>query len=474
MALIIKILGFLYKMLTTRMLGLEGMRLISMIMPSLALCLSLSSLSLQSVCNQNIASNINKKTTSITVIILSCLKITLSSSSIISILMLLSFPIYKYLYADSFIYYPLLSCIPLLFFSNISGVLKGYLEANDQFKITYLSNIIESLSKLASTVIILYLFKNASINIKIIIVFSSLTFSELSSNIYLSYKVKRGRKIKIIKTNNYERKVLKQAIPLTLSTLVNTVVGYINPFIFYYAAKINGFNIIQSTTYYTLISSYAIPLIISGEAGIQTIAKITFPKITKTINNNYRLSKTINDTLVAAMVISFISFSLFQFQTNFLLNIMYGDDLSAPIVRVLSYAYLFSFFDPIFIIILQSLKKEKTIFIITLASQSITMLLTFILTGFSNLYMFGIVIAIISGMLLKFILLAFSSLKVSSFRPNIKLLNFLLLSIIFILALYINKSLFGYIIILLIYCFLLFPLYRYCNKLIDHQKKRHI
>ena len=189
MIIIIKILGLLYKVLTTRLISLEGVRLVSMITPALSLCLSLSSLSIQTVCNQNISKNLAVKTNRVSVIMWSAFKITITSSSIISILMLLSFPIYKYIYQESFIYYPLLLCIPLIFFSNISGVIKGYLEANNLFKTAYFSNVIESTVKITITVLLLFLFNNYDPKIKCFIVFLGLTLSELSSNLYLSFKI---------------------------------------------------------------------------------------------------------------------------------------------------------------------------------------------------------------------------------------------------------------------------------------------
>lgn len=462
MIIAIKILGFLYKMISTRMLGLEGMRLISMIMPALALCLALSSLSIQAVCNQNIASNMNLRTTRISIIMLSCLKITLTSSSIISILMLISFPLYKYIYNDSFIYYPLLLCIPLLFCSNISGVMKGYLEANDEFSITYFSNVVESLTKILLTVILLYIFKDHSINTKAIIVFLSLALSELSSNLVLSYKIKKGRKIKLISTNQYELEVLKQAIPLTLSSLVNTLAGYITPFIFYYAAAKSGFDIIESTTYYALIASYAIPLILSGEAGIQTVVKLAFPKITKNIDNKKELNSIIDKSLIIGIFISVFSFSMYQFQTDNMLNIMYDDTLSAPIVKVLSFAYLFAYLDPIFITILQSFKKEKAILTITVITQIITMSLIFLLTINAAINTLGYVIGLAIGLVLKFIMLAIYAIYISKYKPDkTKLISVVVTSIIYMLALWANKGLIAYIIISSIYFLLLFLLYRY-------------
>lgn len=449
-------------MLTTRMLGLEGMRLISMIMPSLSLCLAVSSLSIQSVCNQNIASNYTFKTTRISVIMLSCLKITLTSSCLISIFMLLSFPIYKYIYNDSFIYFPLLLCIPLLFFSNISGVMKGYLEANDEFRITYFSNVVESLTKIVFTVVLLYIFKDYSIQIKAIIVFFSLSISELSSNIVLSYKIKHKRKIRLIKTNKYERQILKQAIPLTLSSLTNTLVGYITPFIFYYAASKSGIDFMQSTTYYALVTSYAIPLLLSGEAGIQTISKLTFPKITKSINDKNELNKIIDKSLIFAIVISVFSFSLYQFQTDLMLKIMYGDTLSLSIVKILSFVFLFTYIDPIFTTILQSFKKEKGLLLITIFTQIITTISIFFLTINPNIGLLGYVIGLSIGSILKFISLAIYSVHISEYSPDKnKLLLTISLSLIFILILTTNKNIIFYFIISLIYFLLLLLLYYY-------------
>ena len=114
-AAIIKVLGLIYRFLLSRILTLEGMRIISMILPTLSLMLSLSSFSISTVVNQNIAS----KSTTPKTILKSALNITFITSSTISIVLLLSFPIYAKIYDNSFIYFPLIICIPLIYFSNI-------------------------------------------------------------------------------------------------------------------------------------------------------------------------------------------------------------------------------------------------------------------------------------------------------------------------------------------------------------------
>ncbi len=472
----LKIFGLLYKILTTRILGLDGMRLISMIMPTLALCLSVSSLSIQTVCNQNIASNLNFKTTRISVIMLSCLRVTLISSSIISILMLLSFPIYKYIYQESFIYYPLLLCIPLLFLSNTSGVMKGYLEANNEFGITYFSNLVESLTKLLLTVILLIIFKNKSLEFKTIIVFSCLTLSELSSCLVLSYKIKHKRKIQFIRTNSYERKVLKQAIPLTLTSLSTTISGYITPFVYYYACSKINIDFLESTTYFALVTSYAIPLLISGQYGILTISKFIFPNITKNINHPNQLNSILDKAFLISIVVAIVSFALCFFQAENMLNLMYDDATSAHIVKFLAPIYLFIYFDPIFIVILQSYKKEKSLLWITIISQVITIISIYALSINPFFNTAGYIIGFSIGALLKCIILFFCSLKVTKYKPNLfKYFLFLVPSVCYIALLTISNNAFYYLIISLIYILLclLFYCYFYSNKLKSLHNMKH-
>lgn len=452
MILSIKIFGFLYKIISTRMLGLEGMRLISMIMPSLSLCLCISSLSIQTVCNQNIASNLNLKTTRISVIMLSCLRVTLASSSIISIFMLLSFPLYKYLYQDSFIYYPLLLCIPLLFFSNTSGVMKGYLEANNNFKVPYFSNFVENLTKLAATITLLYIFKNKSIEFRVAIVFFCLTLSELSSNLVLSYKIKRKRKIQIIKTNFYEKKVLMQAIPLTLSSLIVTIGGYITPFIYYYACKKAKIDFYESTTYFALITSYAIPLLTNGQYGILTISKFLFPNITKNFNNSKKLYNLLDKAFILSSIIAITSFSLCFFQPEFMLKIMYKDTASASIVKFLAPIFLLIYFDPILVIILEANKKEKYLLWITLISQIISIILIYVFSSMPFFNKTGYLIGFSIGAIIKCVLLFIIAFKISNYKPSRQMLFILILiTAMYILFLILSSNIIYYFIITALY-----------------------
>ncbi|MGM9970571.1 MAG: oligosaccharide flippase family protein [Anaeroplasma sp.] len=477
MSIIIKALGLLYKIITTRFLGLEGMRLMSMIMPMLSLCLSLSSFSIQAVCNQTISLNITTKENKTSIIMLSCLRVTLISSSIVAILMLLSFPIYKYIYNESFIYYPLLLCIPLIYLSNTSGVMKGYLEANNKFSITYASNVIESIAKLFLSAILLIILRDYSIKIQVTICFFTLMVSEITSCIFLSIKIKKGKKINLrTKTNKYEYKIFKQALPLTLESLLTTLVGYITPFIFYFAAEKNSFSLYDSTCYYTLVSAYAIPLLINGQFSTLTLTKLIFPNVTKN-RNNPKLNDILNQAIYIIIFFSIISFTLCYYQGELLLNVLYKDSQSYDMVKIMAPIYVFLYFDPLFIMILQAFNKEKLLFGISLISHLISMLLIYFLTISPSILLKGYILGLSIGALVKCILLMITSLKICRFNPSLaKIFTAMFLSIIYIVLVSTSTSITAYCLLTLLFLSLglLFYYFFYNKNLFFQLDSQHI
>lgn len=354
--------------------------------------------------------------------------------------------------------------------------MKGYLEANNEFGTTYFSNLVESLTKLLLTVFLLILFKEKSLEFKTIIVFLCLTLSELSSCLVLSYKIKHKRKIQWIKTNSYERQVLKQAIPLTLTSLSATVSGYITPFVYYYACSKIQIDFLESTTYYALVTSYAIPLLISGQYGILTISKFIFPNITKNINRPQRLNAILDKAFLISIVVAVISFTLCFFQADTMLKLMYDDTTSAHIVKFLAPIYLFIYFDPIFIVILQSYQKEKSLLWITILSQVITIISIYALSVNPFFNTAGYIIGFSIGALFKCIALFFFSLKTSGYKPNgLRYLAFLIPSAGYVALLLLSKNPIYYLAISLAYILLCLGLYCcfYSNRLKSLQSRRH-
>lgn len=462
LGLTIKIISLLYKIISTRLLGLEGMKIIAILSPILGLSLTLSSFQTGVVTNQNIASNIKSGKTKIRIILLSSLKITLTSSTIISILLLLSFPLYSLIYDDKTLYYLIILFIPLIFICNISSLIKAYLEAYNNFNYIYITNTIEMILKIILMIVVLSIFKNYSIKTKIFFIYIGIILSEISSLIILLKKLKRhiNKDSLKTKTNKYELKVLKQAFPLTIDSLISATSSYIIPFIYYFA--LNKINISTNTgiTYYTLVSNYAIPLLVCGQFPIMTIAKLNFPKFSKEIDDNKKCSNYFEKAFILSLFISTIVLILCIVYPYDTLNLLYGDTSSYKIVIYLAPIYFFLYFDPLFIMILQSRNKEKLLLYTTIICQILNIILVYFLTKNLLFNTSGYIIAISITSLIKFIILSITSIKIIRYKPSKKMLIFITICLIFFILNYNNPYYIFYIISTIVF-FLLYLLLFY-------------
>ena len=143
--LITKVLGLIIKILLTRKVGVFGMGLYSMIMPTFMLLLSISGMGLSNALNVLIATNkYNNKNLIITALIFS-----LTMDLIIfMILFLFGNVITNNLLQDQRLYYPLLSIAFVLPFINFSNIFRCYYFAKERMLPHVISNILEDLIKL--------------------------------------------------------------------------------------------------------------------------------------------------------------------------------------------------------------------------------------------------------------------------------------------------------------------------------------
>lgn len=142
--LITKVLGLIIKILLTRKVGVFGMGLYSMIMPTFMLLLSISGMGLSNALNVLIATNkYNNKNLIITALIFS-----LTMDLIIfMILFLFGNIIANSLLQDQRLYYPLLSIAFVLPFISFSNIFRCYYFAKERMLPHVISNILEDLIK---------------------------------------------------------------------------------------------------------------------------------------------------------------------------------------------------------------------------------------------------------------------------------------------------------------------------------------
>ena len=442
--LFIKILGLLYKMFLTRFLKIDGMIIYSLLMPTLSLSIALSSFNIQTVCNQNISEASNSTRN----ILKSALKINIITSSIVSIIILLFFPFAKAMYGSYIIYFPLLTIIPLIYFSNFSGIMKGYLEAKKNFITPALSNLLEQFAKIILSILFIFIVRDKDIYIKVIMAFLAMSLSEIFSFSFLIYKITRNNKIYWSRTHDSNKKaIFKQAAPLTIDHLIISIISFFEPILFFYFSNINNISRETSSKIYALTNQYAIPALTIIAFIPLTISKIIFPEAAKNINLLNKIHKKIDIAIIFIFICSLINFNLCRFHNEKILYFLYKDTSCQPITMILSYFFIAIYFSPLLVSILQAQKKELFLLIesIILNIISLGLLIIFTFIKRINLYSYPLAIAITS--LLKVIInFIYIRVKLNYKFPLFgKLILALALFLNIIIELKIKTSLFSFI-----------------------------
>lgn len=237
--IIIKILGFIYKICQARFLSFDVMTTLSMINPILSFGLILSQMSIPIVLTSKISKNISNKTYYNRPIITASIIINIISTTLVIIIMFsLSIILEKYFYSNINLHLPLLILLPSLYFSNLSSVIKSYLESHEEFRTSILGNLIESIIKLLGVLIIVFILRESNI-IKITMLISLfLTIGEVSSFFFLILKVKKMTSLKLrFEHNSNSLELLKPGLSITIFSLIFSLYHFLEPIIYYFVTS---------------------------------------------------------------------------------------------------------------------------------------------------------------------------------------------------------------------------------------------
>ncbi len=391
-SLLIKMLGLLYRFVLARILNIDGMTLFSLLSPIMSLALCLSNLSIPVVVNQKVSENSTNDTYSNRSLMLSAFRITLISSSIISIILLV-FGTYitKNIYKNELLYIPLITTIPLIYLSNFSGVFKGYLDAHRYFKISAKSNLYEQIFKIISSTLLVLILGKKGLIPAVIGAVIGMVFSEVVSFLYLLIKVKKITNFKYIKkTENTHKEILNQATPLTINHLIFSFVSFLEPILFTFSTNIIGYTNNEAQRFFALVTSYAFPLLTMAFFASHSISKAIFPYISSNKTNTKENNFLIKKSLLFSLAIGIINFNVTFFYPELLLKILYNNTESYKIVRILSPFYLFYYFSPVLVTALQALGHEKKLLINNVISHIIELILIIILCQIKSIGLYGI------------------------------------------------------------------------------------
>lgn len=391
---ITKVLGMIIRIITTRVIGVDGLGLYMMVLPTFNLFITIATLSLPTAISKLVAEGTrnNKK------LVLGFLPIAIIFNIFLIILIILLSPfIANNLLHNEILYYPIMSIGITLPFITTSSIIKGYFFGKEKMFPNVVSNMIEQITRIISIIFIIpYLLK---INISYAV--SGLVFINcLSEGLgIVTLLLFMPNKTKISKNDikpdlNNIKDIFSISIPTTTSRLISSIGLFLEPIIITFVFLKLGYQTSYITKEYGIISGYVLPMVMMPNFLSGAISSALLPVISKSYaNKKYKETKR---KLIIACKLSLLigiicTIILFIFPEE-CLKLLFNTTLGANYLQITSIIFLISYILNPLSSCMQAMDKSKQLMKINIIGVIIKTSLLFILT-YLNINMWPLIIA---------------------------------------------------------------------------------
>ena len=358
---ITKILGMVIKIVTTRLIGLEGMSLYMLVFPTLSLftalaCFSLP-ISISKLVSEDKYNNKNLVFSTFPIIF------TVNLFLIIIILFFSKFISYNLL-NDKRCFLPILAIALVLPFEAISNMLRGYFFGKQKMFPHVVSHILEQTIRLILTIIIIpTLIKSNLVYAITFLVIVNMISEALSIIILLLFMPKDIiiRKEDIIPKKKNIKNILNISIPNTSTRLIGNIGYFLEPIILTIGLLASGYSINYIRLEYGIISGYSMPILLLPSFFTGAISSSILPIVSNSYaKGNFKyIKKKTNQAIFFSLIIGIPATLIIFLFPSFFLRIIYGETIGINYLRILSIPFLLYYIELPLSAILQATNHSK-------------------------------------------------------------------------------------------------------------------
>ena len=417
--IIVKIIGFIYKVPLSYILGDVGMGYFNSAYSIFTFFYVLSSGGIPRAVSITVAEGITRKNTEYAKkILFLCLKIFFTIGILFSVSLMIFSDFFAGVIGNSLSSFSLFCIAPALSFVSASGVLKGYLSGITKFKYIAIAEVIEGLIKFIVGLTMALYAKRCGYDVHIISAYTILgvTMGALLGAIFLYVCSKTPKTDEILKQKtNVEfdsidvlKKVCSISIPITISSSMIGISNIIDLGIIIKRLEAIGFSSDAAMGLYGNFTTLAIPMLNLAIAFITPISTSAIPDLTKyrTLKSNSAYCTTVESLFCVAAIISFpiaIAYMLFSKEILILLFEDSSALIAAPLLTVLSFSVILLTFLTMINTVLESLMHPRLPLISMGIGAVFKLVFAYVLVG-----KFGIIGAPISTVVSHFVSICIS------------------------------------------------------------------
>lgn len=393
--LLTKILGMVIRIVTTRVIGLEGIGLYMLVMPTYSLFITIATLSLPIAISKLVSENTRNNKN----VILGIIPIALLFNIIvITILILSSKFISNTLLQNSKLYYPILAMSVTLPFITLSSIIRGYFFGRQKMIPHVTSNLFEQIVRLAMTIIITpYLLKFGIISaVTGLILFN--VVSELLSIFILFFFMPKN--VKITKNDlkpDYDnvKDLFSISFPTTTGRIISSIGGFLEPIVITFVLLAIGYNNDYITMEYGIISGYVFPIVMLPQFLSGAVSSALLPTISSynALNMKKAIKRKLYQAISFSLLIGIFFTIIFMIFPELSLKIMFNETEGAKYLFFAAPIFLLTYIQGPIVSTLQAIDEAKIVMnssLIGVVAKTIVLFFALYL----DIHMYALLIAI--------------------------------------------------------------------------------
>lgn len=403
--LVTKLLGFIIRIIYTRMIGETGISLFMLVMPSYSLFITIASLGLPIAISKLVAEE-NKSSKKI---VLSVVPVMI----IINLVLIITIIICAPFIASTLLHTPsvknlLIAMSLVLPFISLSSLLRGYFFGKQRMMPHTISNIIEQIAKLILILLIIPKLIKISINVAVVGLILLNIISEIVSIIVFLFFLPKNTKITkkdIVPDLTSIKDVFRISLPAVSSRFIGNIGYFFEPIILTSILLLVGYSKDFIILEYGIYNAYAIPTLLVPAFFISAISQALIPEISKyhSSGNITMVKRRFKQAMLISLLIGIVlNIFVFIFAPT-ILKIIYHTTSGINYIRVLVPFFTFFYLEGPLISMLQALNEAKKSMNITIIG-TIVKLMAITLFSLCKIGLYGLVIAEIINIFLVVIL----------------------------------------------------------------------
>lgn len=348
--LVTRIMGFVYRVFLTRMIGAEGMGLFQIVFPILGLVLTFVTLGLPLAISKLVAEAIAQNDKArVKRIMRMSVWLVVSLSIVFSILMYeLRHVVATHWLTDARAYPTYMAMIPVVTIIAISSLYRGYFQGLQDMAPTAWASILEQTIRIGSIWILAAYFVRFSLSYAAAAAMMGMVLGELSGLLFMVVQQRRRGRLAtvmeeglVVQTESFRQTVKSMydiALPVTLSKLLWSLLFAAEPVLVMRALHNAGFATATSTAMYGQYSGMAIPLLVFPTVITGSLATNLVPAVSEAVaaNEHFRIRRRLSQSFTATAMVAFPTAVVLTMFATQLTHFIYKEPAVGPILAVMA------------------------------------------------------------------------------------------------------------------------------------------